>query len=66
MKCSICHEDIGTRKATVNVVGGLFPEEDPDFFMIDETIMKELYAHLDCFQRLVATNRPVSESGDRS
>jgi hypothetical protein len=58
--CSICQKDIPTRTKAVSVVGGLFPEEEPDFFMIDDTIMGESWLHLECLLQAFRDNRGVS------
>lgn len=46
--CAICKLPIQPGTATVSIVGGQFPVGDPDFFMIDDTILVESYVHRDC------------------
>jgi len=48
MNCALCKKPIAPGTRAVSLVGGLFPESDPDFFMIDETVMPECHAHLEC------------------
>ena len=55
--CVSCEKEIPTRTKAVSVVGGLFPEEEPDFFMVDETIMKESHMHLDCLLAAFRSSR---------
>ena len=59
--CSICKKDIPIRTKAVSVVGGLFPEEDPDFFMMDESIMGESWLHLECLLKAFRANHGVSQ-----
>lgn len=58
--CVICKSEIEIRTKSVSVVGGLFPAEDPDFFMIDESIMKESYVHLECFLKALTAQEGSS------
>ena len=60
--CVICEREIPTNTKTVSAVGGLFPREEPDFFMVDETVMKESHMHLDCLLAAFRSNREVSRS----
>ena len=53
MTCSICEKEIKPGTPAVSVVGGLFPVDDPDFFMADEEVLRESYAHRDCMVRAV-------------
>lgn len=46
--CVLCRKDIEPGTPAVSIVGGLFPKEDPDFFMIDETVLIESHAHRSC------------------
>jgi len=62
--CAICQKDIPNRTKAVSVVGGLFPEEEPDFFMIDDTIMAESWLHLDCLLGAFRTNGGGSQNQD--
>ena len=48
-KCVLCDGAIEPGTRTVSVAGGLFPREDPDFFAMDEGVLAECYAHLECF-----------------
>lgn len=48
MKCCFCAKAIEFGTAAVSIVGGMFPVEDPDFFMVDESVMAESHAHLPC------------------
>lgn len=60
--CALCKRSIEVRTKVVSVVGGLFPAEDPDFFMVDETIMKESYIHLDCLLSAISKEGGGSQS----
>lgn len=46
--CVLCKKEIEPGTPTVSVVGGQFPREEQDFFMVDETVLSESYAHLPC------------------
>lgn len=48
MSCSICKGEIEPRTAAIEFVGGLFDPEDPEFFIVDEGVMRPSHAHLDC------------------
>lgn len=62
--CAICHKGIATRTKAVSLVGGLFPAEEPDFFMMDETIMGESWLHMDCLLEAFRTTRAGSQKQD--
>lgn len=51
--CVLCKKTIETGKPAVSFVGGMFPKEEPDFFMTDVQVMKEAYAHRECFFTLL-------------
>ena len=59
-QCVFCEKEIEPGTAAVSVVGGLFPKEDRDFFMVDETVLSESYAHLPC---LLAVIRKAEQGG---
>ena len=46
--CVLCKKPIEPGTKSASVVGGMFPREDPDFFMVDEQVLKESYVHLEC------------------
>jgi len=52
-QCSLCRKDIQPGTSAVSIAGGLFPREDPDFFMIDATVLQESYTHLECLLKIV-------------
>lgn len=54
MNCSLCQRPIEPGTKVVSIVGGMFPRETPDFFMIDETVLLERHAHLNCLLDAVA------------
>lgn len=47
--CFICKKPIVLATPTVEVVGGYFPREEPDFFLADPATMAETYGHRECF-----------------
>ena len=47
-ECALCRQQIPSGTEAVSIAGGLFPREDPDFFAMDEGVLKESYAHLKC------------------
>lgn len=51
--CVLCKQAVGTGVGVVSIVGGQFPVTDPDFFFMDEEILKESHAHLACFLQVV-------------
>ena len=53
--CPLCKEIIPPGTAAVAIVGGLFPVEDPDFFMVDQSILAEGYVHMTCFVKLTGS-----------
>lgn len=63
MNCSLCGQQIVPGTPAVSVVGGMFPVEDPDFFMTDEEVMRESYAHLKCMVDAVKTVVPTQDPG---
>jgi len=56
-RCVLCSEEIEPGTPAVSIAGGLFPREEPDLFMIDEQVLRESHAHLDC---LLASVRAVA------
>lgn len=48
-RCSICQEGIGADPAA-SLVGGFFPREEPDLFMVDEEILSESHVHMTCLK----------------
>jgi hypothetical protein len=62
--CAICQKDIATRTKAVSVIGGLFPEEEPDFFMMDETIMGESWLHMECLLQAFRADKGGSQNED--
>lgn len=63
MNCSLCNRQIDPGTPAVSVVGGLFPLADPDFFMTDESVLREAYAHLDCMVDAVTKGAPTASLG---
>jgi len=61
--CVFCKKPIEPGTPATSVVGGQFPREDPDFFMVDETVLAESYSHLPC---LIGAVSRGGESGNRS
>lgn len=60
-KCVLCQLPIELGTETVSVAGGFFPRDDPDFFAMDENVLTECYAHLDCFiaaAKAIASDSP--------
>ena len=51
--CVLCQKQISPGTRAVSVVGGQFPIDDPDFFFMDEEILKEGHVHLACFLQVV-------------
>jgi hypothetical protein len=47
--CFLCQKNIDAGKAAVSIVGGQYPIEDPDFFMVDEEVLREAHAHFECW-----------------
>lgn len=58
--CTICNKLILPGTPAVSVVGGQFPEIDPDFFMIDQAVLNESYLHLACLVREVVEKSKLS------
>jgi hypothetical protein len=48
MNCPLCKKEIIPGTAAVSIVGGMFPREEPDLFVVDEQVLRESYAHLPC------------------
>ena len=61
--CALCKKPIEVRVKAVSVVGGLFPAEDPEFFMIDDNIMKESHLHMECFMEVISRGVRNSQDG---
>ncbi len=51
--CVICKKAIDPGTAATSVVGGLFPKSDPDFFMVDESVLAESHTHLPCLVKAI-------------
>jgi len=62
--CLFCLKPIETRIKAASIVGGLFPAEDPEFFMVELTVMKECYIHLDCLKGAFSRHRGDSQPED--
>jgi hypothetical protein len=46
--CALCKGQIQPASPAVELAGGLFDPDDPDFFVIDESVLVVSYAHRDC------------------
>ena len=46
--CMFCKKLIAPATPTVCIVGGFFPASDPDFFMVDQQVLREGHVHRDC------------------
>jgi hypothetical protein len=46
--CALCRGEIKPGTPVVESVGGLFDPEDPEFFVIDESVMVTSHIHRDC------------------
>jgi len=44
-QCVFCRKDILPGQAAVSIVGGLMDPEEPDFFVADQDVLIESYAH---------------------
>jgi hypothetical protein len=62
-KCAFCQKEIEPATPAVSVVGGHFPKEDIDFFMIDTTVLAESYAHVDCLKEALSPKRDGESEG---
>jgi hypothetical protein len=60
--CAICRKSIEPGTAAVSIVGGQFPREEPDFFMVDETVLTESHAHLPCLLGALSTAEESSQT----
>jgi hypothetical protein len=60
--CALCGKTINPGTPAVSVVGGQFPVDDPDFFMVDETVMAESHAHLECLLGALSKRKEKEES----
>lgn len=61
--CSLCKGVIDVGKPAVSIVGGLFPREAPDFFMVDEQVMRESHAHLQCLLDRIGPAQQQQQKG---
>ena len=64
--CSLCRGRVLPGTTAVSIVGGLFPVEDPDFFMVDEAVLSESYAHLECLIEAVSKGQESGFQGSNS
>lgn len=46
--CALCRGEIKPATPVVEMVGGLLDPEDPEFFVIDESVLVTSYAHREC------------------
>jgi hypothetical protein len=53
MKCVLCSKDIAPGTPTVEFIGGLFDPEDPEFFVVDESVLSATHTHRDCMVEMV-------------
>ena len=49
--CVLCRQSILPATPTVELAGGLFDPEDPEFFVIDEAVLVVSHVHRDCLLR---------------
>ncbi len=58
-RCVFCPNPITPGTPVVSIVGGMFPREEPDLFMVDEEVLRESHAHLDCLLRVARASPAV-------
>ena len=56
MTCSLCKNEIRPGTAAVSIVGGMFPIDEHDLFVVDEEVLRESYAHLPCLLDTIRGN----------
>lgn len=48
MICGLCKKKIEPARPAVELAGGLFDPQDPDFFVMDDSVLAVSYVHKDC------------------
>jgi hypothetical protein len=46
--CSLCTKPIEPGTKAVELAGGFFPKDDPEFFALDDSVIVVSYVHLQC------------------
>ena len=64
-ECFLCKKEIAPGTPATSLVGGFLPVEEPDFFMVDEGVLKETYAHLPCLIGAVGQREASTQAGDK-
>ena len=57
--CVLCKKAIAPAVAAVELVGGLFDPEDPEFFVTDEDVMAVTHIHRECLVESIGKGRPA-------
>jgi len=52
--CPLCREPLQPGTPIVEFVGGLFDPAEPEFFVMDEEILRVSHVHLDCLLKRLA------------
>ncbi len=60
--CVLCWKQMGPNTPVVEIHGGFFLVDDPDFFVADEAVMPIRHAHKDCLTKHISTMPPAGES----
>ena len=55
--CALCKAHVGLNQRAVELVGGFFDLEDPDFFVMDDGVLALSYVHLECLLKAVKNER---------
>lgn len=51
--CAICQGVVMPGKKAVELAGGFFDPGDPEFFVIDDSVLVVSYVHLECMLKAV-------------
>jgi len=56
--CVLCKKTIPPATPTVEFVGGLFDPDDPEFFVMDESVLVVSHTHRDCLLQQLQAAKP--------
>jgi hypothetical protein len=57
MECILCKKKIEPGTKVVELAGGFFDREDPEFFVVDDAVLVVSYLHFDCLAGALAQKK---------
>jgi len=59
-ECALCRTALEAGRPGVELAGGFFDPQDPEFFIIDDSVMVVSYMHLECLLKTLTPHRKGS------